>query len=177
MMQRGVAQKYARALFRAMNKKQLLDDCKEEFSTLRRFLDENGTIKQFLYHYPVKEELKKEIVKKISEGYLPGFVNFLLLLVEKKRFGLLDEIEEEFIKLVNQVQGVEVVQVTTPLPLEEAQKSELISILNEVSGKRIQLEEMIDPDILGGFVIRLGDHIFDASVMTQLQKLYQQTIA
>lgn len=177
MMQRGIAQKYALALFRAMEKKGSLDECKTEFSKLRGFFDENDDIKHFLYKYPVKEDLKKDIVRKISEGFLPDFINFLHLLLEKKRFGLLDVIEEEFVKLVNEAQNVETAQVTTPLPLEEDHKNQLISILSEVSGKTIKLEETIDSDIVGGFVIRLGDSIFDASVTTQLQKLYQQTIA
>lgn len=177
MMQRGIAKKYALALFRAMSEKESLDECRAEFGKLKAFMEENKKIKQFLYYYPVKEDLKKDVIRKISEGFLPEFVNFLLLLVEKKRFSLLDVIEDEYVKLVNQAQGVETAQVTTPQALEEDQKEKLISVLSEVSGKTIELKEIVDPDIIGGFVVRLGDSVFDASVTTQLQKLYQQTIA
>ncbi len=177
MMQRGIAQKYARALFRAMEEKEALDEAKAEFIKLRGFLEENPGIKRFMYYYPVKEELKKDVIQKISEGFLPEFINFLRLLIGKKRFGLLDVIEEEFIKLANKAQGLEIVRVTTPQPLDADQKDQFISILRELSGKTIQLEEHIDPDIIGGFILRLGDSIFDASVKTQLQRIYQTATA
>ncbi len=177
MMQSGIAQKYALALFRVMEKEDYLEKSRAEFAELRRFLAENEEIKRFLYYYPVKEDLKKNVVQQISTGFLPKFVNFLLLLIEKKRFGLLDVIEKEYIKQVNEVRGLEIARVTTPLPLDEDQKESLSTVLQEISGKTIQLEEHLDPDIIGGFVVRLGDSIFDASVKTQLQKLYQKTIA
>ncbi len=171
------AQKYALALYRVMEEKDRLDETREEFDKLISFLNQNKEIKNFLYNYPVKEDLKSEIVKGLVSESSEDFLRFLILIVQKKRFKLLEMIAEEYARLVNKVQNVEVALVATPMPLEEDQKEEIVKALAEMSGKEIKLEEKIDPDIKGGFVINMGGKLFDASLTAQLEKMFQQITA
>ncbi len=177
MMPKGIAKKYAQALFNALASDETLEKAQEHFDHLNAFLEENKEIKNFLFYYPVRLDLKKETAQRISEYYAPQFQNFLLLLVEKKRFSLLPLVEEEFRTMVKKAKNIATAVVVTPMPLEEEQKSKLTALLQESTGKRIELEEQLDPALKGGFVIRLGEKVFDASVTGQLHRLYQRLIA
>ncbi len=177
MTPKGIAQRYAQALFSTMKKKDEVDTALENYRTLLSFLEENEEIKQFLYRFPVKRALKKEIIRKLSSEFSTDFARFLLLLVEKHRFYLLELIYRFYLQMVNEDQGKVLAHISTPLPLEEDQAEEIVSILGEMSGKEVQLEEEVKEEIKGGFIIRLGDQLFDASVTTQLERLYRELTA
>lgn len=177
MMPKGIAKKYARALFNSLKGTDALNQSLQDFDHLSAFLEENEDIKTFLFYYPVRLDLKKETVRRLYEGYQPELQNFLLLLVEKKRFNLLPLIKEELRELIKDAQNIATAIVSTPMSLDDEQKTRIAALLQENTGKEIELVERIEPDLKGGFVIRLGEKIIDASVTGQLRRIYQQLTA
>ncbi len=177
MTPKGIAQRYALALFHTMKKKDEMEKALEDYRALLSFLEENPEIKLFLCRFPVKEALKKEIVNKLSSDFSPELSRFFLLLVEKHRLNLMEHIYQYFLQMVNEDQGRVIAHISTPLPLEQDQAEEIVTILQDISGKEVQLEKKINDEIKGGFVIRLGEKLFDASVTTQLDRLYRELTA
>ena len=102
------------------------------------------------------------------------FVEFLIVLLEKKRVGYLTQIVDEFIELVENEKGIERVQVTTARTLEESQKNQLIQKLAAKTGLKIVLEEKVDPAMIGGMIVVIEDQIIDGSVQHGLTMVAEQ---
>jgi F-type H+-transporting ATPase subunit delta len=101
-------------------------------------------------------------------------INFLKLLALKQRERYLTAIMDVFSAIVDEAAGRLVAQVTTAAPLTSEQEEQLTQQLGAYSGKQVRLETTIDAQIQGGFIVRLEDTVFDASIATQLQHLRQQ---
>jgi F-type H+-transporting ATPase subunit delta len=104
----------------------------------------------------------------------PQALNFVHLLIEQDRTELVEQVVSEYERLLDAYYlGVEYVEVTTAIPLEEEQKERIIRRLAELRGKQVRLSTQIDPSILGGMIIRIGDRVIDGSVRNRLIELKQ----
>lgn len=169
----GLARRYARAL---------LDIGREE-GQVRRILTEVDRFAALMSEVPaLREALEAAHINsrdKLSaldscvsgEGFLPTTANFLRLLVEKGRMKALQQILSELRRLVEELEGIERVQVLIPFALSGTQRDVLKSVLERQTGKRIELEEKIDPAVLGGMVVKVGSTVYDGSVRTQLSQI------
>ncbi|MYF55542.1 ATP synthase F1 subunit delta [Candidatus Poribacteria bacterium] len=101
-------------------------------------------------------------------------INFFKLLALRQRERYLVTILDVFTAIVDEAAGRVVAKVTTVVPLTQNQEQQLIQQLSTYSGKQVRLETETDEEIQGGFVVKLGDTVFDASVTTQLQRLKRQ---
>jgi F-type H+-transporting ATPase subunit delta len=169
----SLARRYARAL---------LDIGREE-KALRRILEEGEAFAALLASSPeLREALEAEHVNRRDKqgaveaaagklGLLGSTKNFLLLLAEKGRFAELPAILAELKRMVEEAEGVERVEVSAPSALDGAQREALRAALAERTGKKIELEERVDPSLLGGMVVKVGSTVYDGSVRTQIQKI------
>jgi F-type H+-transporting ATPase subunit delta len=98
-------------------------------------------------------------------------MNFLRLLVDKRRMNLLPQILSELRRMVEELEGIERVEVISAAPLPGTQRDFLKSVLERQTGKRIELEEKLDPAVLGGMVVKVGSTVYDGSVRTQLSQM------
>ncbi|MGE5663679.1 MAG: ATP synthase F1 subunit delta [Deltaproteobacteria bacterium] len=106
-----------------------------------------------------------------SAGFLPVTRNFLLLLVDKRRMNVLPRIVEELRRLIEQLEGIERVEVVVPMPLSSTQRDLLKVVIERQTGKKAELEEKVDPAVLGGMVVKIGDTVYDGSVRTQISAI------
>ena len=106
-----------------------------------------------------------------TADFLPATRNFLLLLVDKGRMNVLPRIVEELRRLIEQLEGIERVEVVVPMPLSRSQRDLLKVVIERQTGKRAELEEKVDPAVLGGMVVKIGDTVYDGSVRTQIQTI------
>jgi F-type H+-transporting ATPase subunit delta len=169
----SLARRYARAL----------RDIGQEESQLRRILGEvegfagllSGTpeVGDMLFAAHVNRRDKAEwlegAVAKL--GFLPTTKNFLLLLVEKERMDVLPQILVELRRMVEEIEGIERVEVTSSVALSAAQRDQLSAAIAAKTGKKIELEEKIDPAVLGGMVVKVGSTVYDGSVRTQIHQI------
>ncbi len=177
MLAQEVARKYAQALFGAAKEKGLIDKAYEQFNDLKAFIASDSLLLDFLNAPQVLEEHKEELVRNVFRERIERlFVEFLIVLVEKHRIAFLPEVIDEFTRLVEAEKGIGRATVTTATPLNEKEKSGLVTKLTAKTGLKIELEEKVDPDILGGMIVILHNEIIDGSVRRGLDLLEEQLV-
>jgi len=106
-----------------------------------------------------------------SSEFLPSTRNFLHLLVDKGRMGIFSQILSELRRMIEQIEGIERVEVIVPLALTEPQRKMLIETLEGRTGRKVILEETVDPGVLGGMVVKVGSTVYDGSARTQIDNI------
>ena len=170
-----VAKPYARALYDAALEQNVLADIVADIEKLRELIEESEEFAQLISSPVLSPEFKSETFEQIfADVTHPLTINFLKLLALKQRERYLTAMMDVFSAIVDEAAGRLVAQVTTAVPLTSEQAEQLTQQLGAYSGKQVRLETAIDAEIQGGFIVRLDDTVFDASVATQLQRLRQQ---
>ena len=172
MLNIQLATKYARAIFELAQEENKLDDYDNDLSLIQEDVFTIPEAVTFFKNPLVPHKAKKDLLTKAFKGEVSDNVmNFLLLLTDKNRIGIFNEIYEIFTGLKNEAQGILVADVTTAFPLTRAQESKLGMKLAAVTHKRIQIRRHEDKNILGGVIVRIGDKRIDGSAAGRLQAL------
>ena len=122
----------------------------------------------------VSPSIKKSALLEIFKGINPLTANAIDTLMSNKRIALLPEVAKQYSVLFDKLTGTELATVTTTLPLTEDLKVKVLAKVKELTGKEVAVENIIDENILGGFVLRVGDLQYDASILNQLSKLKRE---
>ena len=128
---------------------------------------------QLLLNSPVlKTELKKAALKEIFSNKTTALtIGLINLLIDNKRLPILGEVAKKYTVIYDSLKGIEVAKVTTAVPLTEELNQQVLNKVIEITGKKATIESIIDPDIIGGFILRIGDIQYDASIANKLQLL------
>lgn len=178
MLNLQLARKYSKAIFEIAQEEGKLEAYGEELAKVRKDLFQAPEIRAYFQNPLIQPKAKKDLLSKCFEGELSTIVyNFLLLLVDKRRIGILDAIEEEFRSLSNRARGIVIADVTTAAPLGTTQQAQLSEKLASVTGKTIQLRMHEDDGIIGGMVVKIGDRRIDGSVTGRLESLRKELMA
>ncbi len=165
MLSQEVAKKYANALFLSVKEKNLTDVAYEQFNSLKELISKDKTLINFLSAPHVLDENKMALVRDVFTPRIERlFVEFLLVLVDKNRINFLDDIIDEFDRLIEAEKGIGRVTVITAIPLDDSQRTRLNQKMITKTGLEIVLEEKVDKTILGGMIIILHNEIIDGSV-------------
>jgi len=169
----GVAKRYAHALFEIGIEEGTYRKLLEELEDFCSFLKENEDVNRVLTTSVYNTSEKRAVLEAILEqkGYSDTISRFLSLILEKGRMVFIEQILQGYRLFVEEHEGIERVEVTVPSPMDDEQKKQLVEVLEGVRGKKIVLEERIDPSIIGGLVVRVGSIVYDGSVKTQIHKL------
>ena len=169
-----IAQVYARSLFEAAKDQDKLDEIREQLGTFADAVAESHDLQVFLFSPYLSTEEKKQGLRRAIEGADEAFLNFLDLVVENHRMPVIFRVRREFDELWEEENQLLPVQVTSAVPLDDAIVQEIGSTIGEQTGKRVELSSQVDPDILGGIVVRVGNAILDASIRNRLEQLRKQ---
>ncbi len=178
-MRGPVAGRYAQALYDIASEeknlpkyKSMVDRIESELKEVRAILDENIELQRLLYHPQITAAAKKELLDQLFKGKISEVTgNFLALLVDRRRETYFGDIVDEFVALANADRGIVDARVTTAVELNDTEKGELSGILARLTGKKVQTSYAVDPSIIGGVIVRMGDKIIDGSVKTRLTTL------
>lgn len=131
---------------------------------------------QLLLNSPVlKTELKKSALKEIFASKTSALtIGLINLLIDNKRLPILEDVAKKYTVIYDSLKGIEVAKVTTAVPLTEELNQQVLQKVIEITGKQATIESIINPDIIGGFILRVGDIQYDASVSNKLQVLKRQ---
>lgn len=175
MIGSGLARRYARALLDIGQEEKQVRKILSEVERFSRLLDEAPALREAVEAIHVNRRDKVAALERViaPEGFLPSTKSFLFLLVDKGRMNVLPQILLELRRMVEELEGIERVEVVVPIPLPATQKDLLKVVLERQTGKRIELEEKIDPAVLGGMVVKLGSTVYDGSIRTQLSKIQE----
>jgi len=169
-----VAQVYARALFEVASEREVLDTVKEQLAQFVAALGGNRELEVFFFSPYFSTAEKKDGLSRAVAGADPTFMSFLEALIERKRMPAIYRIRERYDTLWDAEMKVLPVEVTTAVPLDEATVASIGERIGSGTGNRIQLTSVVDPDVLGGIVLRVGNMVLDASVSSRLNQLRKQ---
>jgi F-type H+-transporting ATPase subunit delta len=138
-------------------------------------INENTDLQLLLNSPILKSDLKKAALKEVFSTKISSLSFGLIdLLIENKRLPILKDVAKKYNLLFDELKGIEVAKVTSAIPLTAALQKQVLSKVKEITGKDATIENVINPDIIGGFILRIGDVQYDASVANKLQVLKRQ---
>jgi F-type H+-transporting ATPase subunit delta len=172
MSELRVASRYAKSLIELAAERDVLEQVHEDMKLFTTVISQNREFQMLLRNPIVKSDKKLAIINSVFEGKVQEMtLAFFSIVARKKREKSLEFVATEFEKQYNIMKGIQRATVRTATPLAPALREELATKLATETGKTIQLEEIIDPTLIGGFVLKVGDKQIDSSVKYNLQKL------
>ena len=169
-----IAEVYARSLFEVAKESDKLDEVREQLGQVADAISESRDLQVFFFSPYFSTEEKKEALSRAIEDGDPIVVNFLGLLIEKHRTPALFRIRQRFEALWLQENRVLPVQVTSAIELPEDTVRSIGDRIGEKTRRKVELTSSVDPDILGGLVLQVGNSVLDASIRTRLENLRKQ---
>lgn len=177
MLNQAVARRYSRALFDLAQEKGLIDQVDQELGMVISLIEENPRLKAVTDDVLITPQVKRDLFEKLYAGKLsPVVMNFLLVVVQKRRESYLPQMYRAFMDLANEARGVVEVEVRSAVTLPEDTVVNLESRLVKRLGKRVKFETTVAPELIGGLVVRVGDELMDGSVRTRLHRMRDRLI-
>jgi ATP synthase F1 delta subunit len=169
-----IAQVYARSLFEVAQEQDKLDVVRDQIGEFADALDRSRELQTFFFSPYFSTEEKKQGLDKALEGEDEVVRNFLAVLIENHRMPALFRIRRELDAMWREVNKLLPVQVTSAVELDEAVTRQIGEEIGRQTGRKVELTTNVDPDVLGGIVLRVGNSILDASIRTRLDRLRKQ---
>jgi F-type H+-transporting ATPase subunit delta len=169
-----IAQVYARALFDVAKEHDKLDEIHEQLGELADALSEDQNLQVFFFSPYFSSQEKKDAIGKVVEGADEHVVRFLELLAERHRMPALFRIRRVFDSLWAEENQLLPVKLKSAVELDDDTVKEIGKKIEEQTGRKIELTQEVDPDVLGGLVMQVGNMVMDASVRGRLEKLRKQ---
>jgi len=169
-----IAQVYARSLFEVAEEHDKLDDVRDQIGQFADALGESRDLQTFFFSPYFSTEEKKTGLDSALEGADPVVENFLALLIENHRMPVLFRVRRELDQMWREVNKLLPVQITSAVELDRAVTQQIGDEIGRQTGRTVELTSTVDPDVLGGLVVRVGNSILDASIRTRLERLRKQ---
>jgi len=169
-----LAQVYARALFEVAHEQHKLDLLREQLGQFADALDANRQLALFFFSPYFSTAEKRAGLDSALEGADPALLNFLGLLIENHRMPVIFRIRHDYEQLWEEENRLLAVEITSAVALDPATTENLGRTIGERAGRRVMLAARVDPDIIGGIVLRVGNSILDASIRNRLEQLRRQ---
>jgi F-type H+-transporting ATPase subunit delta len=169
-----LAQVYARALFEVAREQGKLDQLREQLVQFAEALEGDRQLAIFFFSPYFSTAEKEQGLERVLEGADENFVNFLRLLIEKHRMPVLFRIRHSYQRLWDEENKVLPVEITSAIELDSATTESLGTRIGERAGRKVTLASHVDPEIIGGIIVRVGNSILDASIRNRLEQLRRQ---
>jgi len=169
-----IARVYARSLFEVAKGQGKLDLIKEQLAAFADALEQNRELAIFFFSPYFSTGEKKQGLERAVVEADPAFLNFLELLLENHRMPVIFRVRNQYEVLWDEENRLLPVDVTSAVALDPAVAEELGQKIREQTGQNVELTSHVDPDILGGIVLRVGNSILDASIKNRLQQLRRE---
>jgi ATP synthase F1 delta subunit len=169
-----IAAVYARSLFEVAQEQDKLDAIREELGQFADALDGNRELQVFFFSPYFSTIEKKDGLDRTVSDADPILVNFLKLLIENHRMPVIFRVRRVVDGLWREENKLLPVTVTSAVELDQATVSQIGDRISEQTGRKVELSAVVEPDILGGLVVRVGNSILDASIRNRLEQLRKQ---
>src|ERR687893_2353918 len=173
-----IAEVYARALFEVAKEHDVLDRIRDELNEFADALEDEDSreLRLFFYSPYFSSEEKAQAIEKVVSDADERFVNFLKLLAERHRLPVLPRVRRRFQSLWAEENRLLPVNVTAAVELDDELVKGIGKRIEEQTGRKVELSSNVDPEVLGGLVVRVGNMVLDASVRNRLEQL-RKTVA
>jgi F-type H+-transporting ATPase subunit delta len=166
--------RYATAILDLSVSKGVTEVVNNDMKSIASTIKGNEELNTFIQNPTIKVEVKEKALLEVfatADNVTKGLIH---LLFENKRFEILEVIATEYSKLFDIKNNVEVAKVTTAIAMDAALEAKVLAKIATLSDKKITIENVIDPSIIGGFILRIGDQQYNASVANRLQVLKRE---
>jgi len=175
MRDRAIAKRYAQALLAAAGRRGVAEAVAESYRDVVGIMDRTPRLTQLLRAPQIGRDRKRELLAQLFGGRVEEvLLHFFDLLLQKDRLEFLDAIQREYQVLVEEQQGLSRAVVTTAVPLPDDLRDELATRLAQLTGKRIVMTREVDPTVVGGVCVKMGDRVIDGTIRTNLARLRAQ---
>lgn len=165
------AQRYAKAIFELASEKKVDEAVKSDMISISNTIEANPDLKNTLLSPVIKASLKSKILLEVFKAVNPLTINLFNLLLENERISILSLISQQYLLMFDESRQVQNAVVTTVVPLTEALEIKIQAKIKELTGSEAKIKNVIDESIIGGFILRVGDLQYDASVINSLNTL------
>ncbi len=171
-----VATRYAKALIDLAQENNSLEATYADMVAFEQLVDDNPVLEAILKNPIIPLDKKKGIVREILKSKLSKVSSsFLDIVINKGRSAILFETSKQFVKQYNKIKGIITAHVTSAVSMSENAKQEIVSLVKKDFGaKRVVIEEKVKANLIGGFILRVGDRQFDGSISHGLDKLRKE---
>lgn len=166
--------RYAKAILEIADSKTVTTEVGVDMTLIASTIKGNLELSTFIQNPIIKTETKESALLEIFANVNAVTKSLFHLLFENKRFEILEAIALEYNKLFDIMNGVEVAKVTTAIPMDAALEAKVLAKIATFSNKKITIENTVDASIIGGFILRIGDKQYNASVANRLQVLKRE---
>lgn len=175
MNKQVVAKRYASALFEIAKEQQLLDQLEQELRVVKQVFAQNEALLSVLNHPKIALAKKKALIEEAFANISTVLKHTLMLLLDRHRIDIVEDLADAFIALVNEARGVAEAIVYSARPLTEDETKALAEVFaKKVGVDTLRITNIIDKDVIGGVKVRIGNRIFDGSVSGKLARLQRQ---
>lgn len=172
MIDLRIVRRYATALFNSAQSAGAIDLVESDLGLISYTFESNPQLKDAMVSPLIPCSKKKEIVTSIFQGKIQDVtLYYLYLLIDNRREGIITETEAEYIRIANEARGIMAAEVTAAIELTPEEIINLRAKLSVMTGKQVDVVVSIDPSIIGGLVVRIGDTVIDGSITGQLAKI------
>ena len=170
---RSASLQYANALADIALEQGAAEPVLKQLSEFGAAFAESAELRMFLAAPGLSREAKHGVIEKLAArmGASKIIRNFLFVMIDNQRTPLLPDILEAFQQVIRRRQGVAEAEVSSTVNLSDAQKAQLLQTLERLTGKKIQAKYALQPELLGGAVVRIGDTIYDGSLRSRLNEM------
>jgi F-type H+-transporting ATPase subunit delta len=174
MSESRAALRYAKAILEMAKEKKSLDAVEKDMRSIVSTISNSKELIGVLSSPVVSGALKKKALMEIFKGCHAITEGSISMLVDNRRIGMLNEVAFKYIILNEQLKGKGVAYVTTAVPLNAAMEKKVLEQVNNITSNEITIENKIDESIIGGFVLRVGDLQYDASIANKLNTIKRE---
>ena len=167
--------RYAKAVLDLAQDNNVAEAVNADMKAIANTISENSDLSQMLQSSVIKSELKKDTLLKIFSNLNGTTKGLLDVLISNKRIDIIEAVANKYQELFDKAQGIVEATVTTALPLTEEIEAKVLAKVKDLTGSdKIAITNIVNEDILGGFILRVGDKEYNASIANQLNKLKRE---
>ncbi|MGR6837376.1 F0F1 ATP synthase subunit delta [Syntrophomonas erecta] len=172
MLNTSVARRYAEAFFSIAQEQKKVDEFQQELEKIVQIIKETENLEAYFAHLLIPPKEKKDIATKIFAKHISQLtMNFLLMIIDKRRETYISMIADEYKNMADESRNIAKADLISAHDVPEAEVKALAEKLSASSGKTVHLKVKVDPSLIGGVKIRLGDQIIDGTVAKKLEML------
>ena len=174
MNQSRAAVRYAKATLDLCREKKALEAVDKDMRSVLKAIEESAVLRDMLASPLVEGDTKKKALGNLFRGQHAISKGLISLLVDNKRISLLEDVALKYIILYEELKGKDIAYLTTAVPLTPEIEKKALARLAKITDKEVTLKNKVDKGIIGGFILRVGDVQFDASIASKLNTIKRE---
>jgi F-type H+-transporting ATPase subunit delta len=168
------AQRYAKAILDLAKDQNVAEVVNSDMESISKTIIGSNDLHDMLSNPVLKSSLKKNVLKEIFKDVNQVTLGAFDVLIENKRIDILKEVAQKYISLYNEMNHIQIAKVTTAIPLNADLEAKILAKITELTGNGATIKNIVDPNIIGGFILRIGDLQYNASVANSLGNLERE---